>query len=455
MQRSTTAIAEDKSPARLDAASAVYAKVTWRIVPLLFLCYILAYLDRINIGFAQLQMKTDLGFTDAIYGLGAGIFFLGYFLFEVPSNILLTRIGARKTITRIMVVWGLISASMAFIHAPWLFYTLRFLLGAFEAGFFPGIILYLMFWYPGGYRGRVIAIFSSASAFAGVIGGPLSGWIMNDLTGAGGLAGWQWLFILEGIPTTLLGIFVFLYLDDRPGEANWLTMGEKALISMNLEAEQSRKAGGGGHGLASLRSVLGHPMLYLFALAWFCFICGIYMISFWLPTLVKGLGVASPLRIGLLTAIPFGLATAGMILIAMHSDKTLERRWHCAIPAFLGALGLVGLNYAGGSPIASFALLSLASVCVFSTVPMLWSIPTAYLKGPGAAPAIALINSLGLLGGFVSPFTLGWIRTSTGSLAWGNWLTAGLLCLGGIVILASVRPGMLREAKSDDAASLA
>ncbi len=455
MQRATTIIAEDHAPAQLDAARDVYAKVTWRIVPLLFLCYILAYLDRINIGFAQLQMKSDLGFTDAVYGLGAGIFFLGYFLFEVPSNMLLVKIGARRTITRIMVVWGVISASMAFIHAPWLFYTLRFLLGAFEAGFFPGIILYLMFWYPGAYRGRVIAIFSSASAFAGVVGGPLSGWILSDLAGVGGMTGWQWLFIVEGVPTILLGIFVFFYLDDQPADATWLTTGEKAVISRNLQAERSGMAGGGGHGLASLRSVLGHPILYLFALAWFCFICGIYMISFWLPTLVKGLGVASPLHIGLLTAIPFGLATAGMILIAMHSDHTLERRWHCAIPALVGAMALVGLNYANGQPVLSFVLLSIASICVFSTVPMLWSIPTAYLKGPGAAPAIALINSLGLLGGFVSPFTLGWIRTSTGSLALGNWLTAGVLCLGAIIILVSVRPGMLREAKAGDVASLA
>lgn len=454
MQRVTTDTGETCTAAQAGATRDVYAKVTWRIVPLLSLCYILAYLDRINIGFAQLQMKTDLGFTDAIYGLGAGIFFLGYFLFEVPSNILLMKVGARKTITRIMVVWGLISASMAFIHAPWTFYTLRFFLGAFEAGFFPGIILYLMFWYPGAYRGRVIAIFSSASAFAGVVGGPLSGWIMNDLTGAGGLAGWQWLFILEGIPTTLLGSFVFFYLDDHPRDATWLTTAEKTFISRNLEAERSRMAGGGGHSLASLRSVLGHPMLYLFALAWFCFICGVYMISFWLPTLIKELGVATSLQVGLLTAIPFGLATVGMILIAMHSDHTLERRWHCAIPAFLGAAGLVGLNYVGRNPVLAFGLLSLTSIGVFSTVPMLWSIPTAYLKGPAAAPAIALINSLGLLGGFVSPFTLGWIRTSTGSLAWGNWLIAGVLCLGALVILASIRPGMLREAKAQDAAAL-
>ena len=455
MQRVTTDTAETYATAQAGATRDVYAKVTWRIVPLLFLCYILAYLDRINIGFAQLQMKADLGFTDAIYGLGAGIFFLGYFLFEVPSNILLMKIGARKTITRIMVVWGLISASMAFIHAPWIFYTLRFLLGAFEAGFFPGIILYLMFWYPGAYRGRVIAIFSSASAFAGVVGGPLSGWIMNDLAGINGLAGWQWLFILEGIPTILLGIFVFFYLDDQPAEVGWLTTGEKALISSNLETERSGMAGGDGHDLASLRSVLGHPILYLFALAWFCFICGIYMMSFWLPTLVKGLGVSSPLHIGLLTAVPFGLATAGMIVIAMHSDHTLERRWHCAAPAFIGALSLVGLNYTGGNAVLSFALLCVAAICVFSTVPMLWSIPTAYLKGPAAAPAIALINSLGLLGGFVSPFTLGWIRTTTGSLAWGNWLTAAVLCLGAVIILVSVRPGMLRETKAKAATSLA
>ena len=428
----------------------VYAKVTWRLVPLLFVCYVLSYLDRINVGFAQLQMKSDLGFSDAVYGLGAGIFFVGYFLFEVPSNLLLEKIGARKTMTRIMVIWGLVSACMAFVHAPWAFYVLRFFLGVFEAGFFPGIILYFTYWYPGAYRARIIAIFMSGIAVAGVVGGPLSGWIMNDLAGYLGLKGWQWMFILEGLPTTFLGLFILFYLDDRPDEAKWLTAEEKALIRHNLELEQAgAHSGGHGHDLKSFLSALKDPKVYVLSFAYFCFICGVYMISFWLPTLIKEMGVSNPLHVGLLAAIPYSITTVGMIAIGIHSDRTLERRWHCAIPAFVGALALIGLVYSTGNMVMSFVLLSLASLGIITTMPLFWSIPTGYLKGAAAAGGIAFINSLGLIGGFMSPFVLGWIKTSTGSLELGNWLMAGVMAVGGLVILLAVRPGMLREARAE------
>jgi D-galactonate transporter len=423
----------------------VYSKVTWRIIPLLFVCYVLAYLDRINIGFAQLQMKSDLGFSDAIYGLGAGIFFVGYFLFEVPSNLLLKRIGARKTITRIMVVWGLISASMAFVHEPWTFYLLRFLLGVFEAGFFPGIILYITFWYTGSYRGRIIAIFSSAFAVAGVLGGPISGWIMTDLAGTIGLKGWQWMFILEGLPTMLVGFIVFSYLDDGPAAAKWLTGEERNLIGQSLAAENSAAASDYNQHPASFRTALTDGRLYVLAFSWFCFICGVYMISFWLPTLIKELGVSSPLHVGLLVAIPFGLSVVGMIATGVNSDRKLERRWHCAIPAFVGALALIGLVFSTGNTVLSFALLCVAAIGINTTVPLFWSIPTGYLKGEAAAGGIALINSLGLIGGFASPFVLGWIRTSTGNFLLGNWLIAALLVAGGLAILLAIRPNVLRE----------
>lgn len=427
----------------------VYSKVTWRIVPLLFVCYVLAYLDRINVGFAQLQMKSDLGFSDAVYGLGAGIFFVGYFLFEVPSNLLLKKIGARKTITRIMVIWGLISASMAFVHEPWAFYLLRFLLGVFEAGFFPGIILYITFWYTGAYRGRIIAIFSSAFAVAGVLGGPISGWIMNDLAGTLGLKGWQWMFILEGLPTLLVGIVVFSYLDDGPAAAKWLTGEERKLISQSLAAESSAAGDIHKQHLTSFRTALTDGRLYVLAFSWFCFICGIYMISFWLPTLIKELGVSSPLHVGLLVSIPFGLSVIGMIAMGIHSDRTLERRWHCALPAFVGALALIGLVFSSGNTATSFVLLCIAAIGINATVPLFWSIPTAYLKGEAAAGGIALVNSLGLIGGFVSPFVLGWIRTSTGSFLIGNWLIAALLIAGALAILLAVRPDLLREARAN------
>lgn len=421
----------------------IYSKITWRLLPLLFACYVLAYLDRINVGFAQLQMKSDLAFSDAVYGLGAGIFFIGYFLFEVPSNLLLQKIGARKTITRIMVMWGLISMSMSLVHAPWSFYLLRFLLGIFEAGFFPGIILYLTYWYPARYRARVIAIFSSAFAVAGILGGPLSGWIMNEWAGHWGLSGWRWMFILEGLPTCLLGIVVFFYLDDKPKDATWLSAQEKALVQREIDAENA--GGPSSHGLKAYLVAIRDPKIYLLSLSWFCFICGIYMISFWLPTIVKEMGVSDPLHVGLLTAIPYTVATVGMIVIGMSSDRRLERRWHCAMPAFIGAAGLVGLVYAHGNVYLSFVFLSVASLGIITTVPQFWAIPTDYLKGTAAAGGIAFVNSLGLIGGFVSPAALGWIKTLTGSLDLGNWLVAGAMVLGGVLILVALRPRELKN----------
>lgn len=432
-----------------EQASRLYAKVTRRIVPILFIAYVLSYLDRINVGFAQLQMKSDLGFSDAVYGLGAGVFFIGYFLFEVPSNILLEKIGARLTITRIMVIWGIVSAAMAYVTAPWLFYVMRLLLGIFEAGFFPGIILYFTYWYPGAYRARIIAIFMSGIAVAGVIGGPLSGWIMTDMAGVLGLKGWQWMFVLEGFPTTLLGIYVFFYLDDCPEEAKWLSVEEKALIHRNLEAEKSANAATAhGHDMQNFWAAFKDPKVYVMSFSYFCFICGVYMISFWLPTLIKEMGVANPLHVGLLAAIPYSITTIGMIWIGYHSDRTLERRWHCAIPAFVGALALVGLVYASGNSVLSFVMLSVASLGIITTMPLFWSIPTGYLKGRAAVGGIAFINSLGLIGGFVSPFVLGQIKTSTGNLILGNWLMAAVMVAGGIVILLAVKPDMLRETKA-------
>ena len=445
MPTTASELMSDHGSVRTEAASGIYSRITWRVTPVVFFCYVLAYLDRINIGYAQLQMKSDLGFSDAVYGLAAGIFFVGYFLFEVPSNLLLVKVGARRTISRIMVIWGLISASMAFIHAPWMFYALRFLLGAFEAGFFPGVILYLTFWFPGAYRGRAIAIFSSATAIAGLVGGPLSGWVLKEASGYAGLAGWQWMFIIEGLPTTLMGVFVFFRLCDGPGKAAWLSTDEKATVERDLRAEQT-EADGGRHGLQALWAVVRNPVIYTMALAWFCFICGIYMISFWLPTIIKEMGVSDPLQVGLLAVIPYGISIAAMIAIGVHSDRTLERRWHCAAPAFAAAAGLVGLVFANGNIILSFAMLSLAALGTTTTVPLFWSIPTAYVRGAGAAAGIAFINTLGLVGGFLSPFVLGWIKTSTGSLDWGNWLMAGLMFLGGVALLVGIRPDMLREA---------
>lgn len=434
------------TPHTAEEIAHVYRKVTWRLIPFLFVCYVAAYLDRINIGFAQLQMKQDLGFSDAVYGLGAGIFFVGYFLFEVPSNLLLEKIGARKTLLRIMVVWGLISAGMMLVQTPTQFYVARFLLGVFEAGFFPGIILYLTYWYPSGMRARMIAIFMSAIAVAGIVGGPLSGWIMHDLAGVNGWQGWQWMFLLEGLPSVVLGILVMFILDDHPDDANWLSAREKEILDHNLEEDQRGLDVAHHH---TLRQALLDPKIYILSFAYFTFICGVYAISFWLPTIIKSFGETDPLRIGLLTAIPYIAGAIGMVLISRHSDQTLERRWHAAICGFVGGAGLVASTFLGANMGLAIAALSVAVTGILATMPLFWSMPTAYLAGTAAAGGIALINSLGLIGGFVSPIVIGWIKTATGSVNFGLYFITALLVLGGIVLLSGIPAQMLHERHED------
>jgi sugar phosphate permease len=365
-----------------DEVSHVYSKVTWRLIPFLFICYVINYLDRINVGFAKLQMQQDLGLSDAVYGLGAGIFFISYFLFEVPSNLLLVRIGAKKTIARIMILWGIMSAVMMFVTTPLQFYIVRFLLGLFEAGFFPGIILYLTYWYPSGMRARIIALFMTALAIAGLIGGPISGWIMNDMAGVFGWRGWQWMFLLEALPAVLLGIVSLFLLDDHPDDAKWLTAREKEILDHNLEEDRRGKDVEHHH---TFGQAFRDPKVYILSFAYFTFICGVYVISFWLPTIIKGFGVADPLKIGLLSAIPYTIAAIGMVVISQHSDKTLERRWHGAICAFVGGAGLVAASLFSGNMGLALAALSVATVGIFTTMPLFWAIPTQYLSGTAKA----------------------------------------------------------------------
>lgn len=425
-----------------DEQAQVYRKVGLRLIPFLFICYVAAYLDRINIGFAQLQMKADLGFSDAVYGLGAGIFFFGYALFEVPSNLLLEKIGARKTLLRIMVLWGLTSAGMMFVTTPTQLYIARFLLGLFEAGFFPGMILYFTYWYPSQMRARIIALFMSGMAVAGIIGGPLSGWIMNDMAGVNGWYGWQWMFLLEGIPAVLLGVMAWFLLDDRPGQAKWLSQREKQVIEQTLQQDQ-RDLGPAHHG--SLRHALRDPKIYILAFAYFTFIAGTYVITFWLPTIVKSFGETDPLRIGLLTAIPYIIGAIGMVVLSKHSDRTRERRWHAAGAAFLGGAGLVVASLLPGQLAWALVALSFATIGILATMPLFWAMPTAYLSGPAAAGGIALINSLGLIGGFVSPFVIGWFKTATGSVNYGLYFVTALMVLGAIALLVGVPARALRE----------
>jgi len=412
---------------------ATYRKLTWRLVPFLFLCYIVAYLDRVNVGFAKLQMLGDLQFSETVYGLGAGIFFLGYFLFEVPSNIILHKVGARVWIARIMLTWGVLSSAMMFVATPLQFYVLRFLLGLAEAGFFPGIILYLTYWFPAARRGRIVALFMTAVAIAGVIGGPLSGLIVKSMDGMHGWRGWQWMFLLEGIPSILVGLVTLGFLDDRIADAKWLSGPEKTLINSAVSHEQQGKS---THGLGQ---VFNNGKVWLMGLIYFCFVMGLYGIGFWLPTLVKALGIKDLMDVGLLSAIPYAFAAVAMVLIGRSSDRSGERRWHIAIPGFLGAAGLVLSVTFADNPVLAMAALTLGTVGILSTLPLFWSLPTAFLGGTAAAAGIAMINSLGNLAGYLSPTLVGIIKDATHSTNNGMYMLAGCLVLGSALTLSVSR----------------
>jgi D-galactonate transporter len=407
----------------------LYRRVSWRLMPFLFLCYVAAYLDRVNVGFAKLQMLADLQFSDTVYGIGAGIFFIGYFLFEVPSNLLMTRAGARIWIARIMISWGVISSALMFADSVATFYVLRFLLGAAEAGFFPGIILYLTYWYPARRRARMVALFMSGVAVAGVVGGPLSGWIMTAFAGRHGLSGWQWLFLLEGLPSVLIGIWTLFYLDDGIRSAKWLGEDDKRQLERAIEADRKDQLA------MPLKQVFSSGKVWLLALVYFLFVMGLYGVSFWLPQLIKNSGVKDVFNIGLLTAIPYGLAAVVMVLAARHSDRSGERRWHTALAALAGALGLVVATVYSDNTLVAMAALSVATAGILTTFPIFWSLPTAMLGGAAAAAGIAMINSIGNLAGFVSPYLVGAIKDATASTASGIYLLAASLLAGAVLVL--------------------
>lgn len=419
-------------PERLAGASfesATYGKVTWRLIPFLFLCYVVAYLDRVNVGFAKLQMLTDLKFSETAYGFGAGIFFIGYFLFEVPSNVFLHRVGARIWIARIMITWGLISGAMMFVTTPTAFYALRFLLGVAEAGFFPGIILYLTYWYPAHRRGKMVALFMTANPVSGLIGGPLSGWILSTFSGVHGLAGWQWLFVLEALPSILVGIAVLYYIDDSIAKTKWLTSEEKQLLQKNIELESRAKE---DH---SVLGVFRSGKVWFMCLIHFCLVMGAYGIGFWLPTIIKATGVKNPLDVGLLTMIPYGAAIVTMILVSRSADKNQERRWHLAVPAVIGGIGLIFSALYGDITVLAMVGLTVATAGIIASLPVFWSMPTAFLGGTAAAAGIALINSVGNLAGFVSPYVVGLAKDLTHSTNIGVYVLAGSLFVGALMAL--------------------
>jgi MFS transporter, ACS family, tartrate transporter len=429
--------AEAAAAPPLDEAGqrAALAAVRRRLVPFLFLLYIFAYLDRINVGFAALQMREDLGLDAAVYGFGAGIFFVGYFLLEVPSNLVLARVGARRWIARIMISWGIVATAMAFVTGPASFYALRFLLGAAEAGFFPGIILYLTYWFPDAERGRAIALFMTATAIAGVVGGPVSGALLS-LHGALGLRGWQWLFLLEGLPSIALGAIVLFYLTDRPEAARWLTPGERAWLGAVMAAERAQRDAS-AH--PSLRRALTDPRVLLLSAVYFAIVQSFYGVSLWLPEIVQGASQLGALGIGLVSAIPYLCAALGMVFVGRHSDRTGERRLHIALPATIGAIGLL-LCVAAPSPLLSIAALSLGALGIWGSLGPFWALPTAMLGGTGAAGGIALINSIGNLGGFVGPYAVGLVKQATSAFAGGLVALAVVLLLGAGLALGLREP---------------
>jgi len=447
-------------PATVPATvhDALFTRIAWRLLPLLFTCYIVAYLDRVNVGFAKLQLVTELRWSDAIYGFGAGIFFVGYFLFEVPSNLLLERVGARRWIARIMVTWAIVSGAFAFVDViPWGplpalfrvepsvfgFYALRLLLGMAEAGFFPGIVLYLTYWFPAARRARAFALFMTAVAVANVLGGPLSGWIMDTFDGTSGWSGWRWLFVLESLPSLMMGVVVLLLLPDGPADASWLTAEQRRIVAGALAADQSddatrttssEKARGAP---ATTREALLSGSVWALAFVYFTMALALYGVNFWMPTIIAELGIPRTdyLRVGLLATIPWGVAGVSMLLWGRHSDRTGERRWHVVGALLATACGLALLAVTGTRVVPSLLALSLVAAGVLSSMSTFWAIPTAYLRGTAAAAGIAWINSIGNLGGHFGPDLIGRVRTATGSSA-AAFLTLAALAVAGAAVLA-------------------
>ncbi len=411
------------------AADAVYRKVALRLIPLLFLCYIAAYLDRVNVGFAKLQMQQALQFSDSVYGFGAGIFFIGYFIFEIPSNVMLHRVGAGRWIARIMVTWAVLSAGMMFVNSAISFYVVRFLLGVAEAGFFPGIILYLTYWFPAARRGRATSLFLAAIAVAGLVGNPVSGWILHSLDGVNGWQGWQWLFLLEALPSLVLGVLAWFWLEDRVKNAQWLTLEERDLIARDIAAEEATKVDG------SLGRVLADGKVWLLALVYFAIVSGLYGVTFWLPTIIKGLGVADPLQVGLIGAVPWAFGIAAMFFVARSADARQEYRWHTAASCVAAALGLVISVAFHADVMLAMAGLTIGAMGIMCALPIFWSNPTALLGGTAAAMGIAFINSVGNLAGFAIPWLMGVIKDATHSTDLGLHMLAGFLVLGAVAVL--------------------
>ncbi|MGW4112449.1 MFS transporter [Actinosynnema sp. NPDC004786] len=433
---------ERRSPTTEEPAARAVRKATVRLVPFLGLLYLLNYLDRVNVGFAALTMNADLGISAAAYGLGAGLFFIGYFLFEVPSNIILHRVGARVWIARIMVTWGIVASATAFIRDEVGFYVVRVLLGVAEAGFFPGIVLYLTYWFPRARRAKIVALFFLAVPLSSVLGSPVSTLLMQYGDGVLGFdAGWRFMFFVEGLPSVLLGVAVFFVLPNRPRDARWLAPDERTALQSAIDAEDARQVGGE----VGVRSALTNPRVLALSVVYFGIVFGLYVLAFFLPQVVKGFErqfdtTLSLAGIGLVTAVPYAFAAVAMVLWARHSDRTGERAWHVAVAAFVGAVAIAAALYLD-SPLLVMTAITVCAIGVFAAIPVFWQLPNAFLVGVGAAAGIGLINSFGNLAGFAGPYLAGWLQGVTGDFRAGMWVVAAFMALAGAIALSFRRTG--------------
>jgi MFS transporter, ACS family, tartrate transporter len=437
-QETPTAVLDDDE----TAEAAIIARIVRRLIPFLCLLFVINYLDRTNVAMAKLKMLQDTGINEAAYGLGAGLFFIGYFLFEVPSNLILERVGARRWMARIMITWGLISAAMMFVTGKQSFYALRFLLGLAEAGFFPGIVLYLTYWIPARKRASVLAAFLTSTAISGILGNPLAGVLMK-MEGIGGLHGWQWLFLIEGIAPVILGVVVWRILPDRPRDAKWLSADEAQWV----ETEVARDAGAGEHHhVAELKHALADWRLWLLSALYFMLIMGLYGFVYWVPTIIKSVTEVSDLMIGLLSAIPFIVAAVSMVIIGGHADRRSERRWHVAVSAVVAAGGVVLVTRCHTTGTVMIAL-CLAAIGIWGSLGPFWALSTRFLRGGAAAGGIAIVNSIGGLAGFVAPSAIGWAKQTTGRFTGGLLVVAVALVCGAVLVLC-VPAGVDRKSES-------
>ncbi|MEG0243951.1 MAG: MFS transporter [Pseudomonas sp.] len=412
-----------------QSIASTHRQVSWRIMPLLLVSYVFAHLDRINIGFAKLQMSNDLQFSDTVYGLGAGLFFVAYAMFGVPANLVLDKLGPRRWIALMMVTWGLLSSAMLLIDSAHGFYALRFGLGVAEAGFFPGILVYLYRWFPAGRRASITALFTLAVPMAGVVGGPVSGWILEHMQGTAGLRGWQWMFLIEGLPVVALGLVILARLDDRIEDARWLSDEQKHALRQTLAGEEARKQ------ISSWRGIFTNGQVWLLVAIYFAVMLAVNTLAFWMPALIHGSGIAHDSQVGLLSALPYLAGCVFMIAVGRSSDHRKERRWHLCVPILMCALGLTLTGLQPQSPLLVMAGLAIAGMGASSALPMFWQLPPAYLAGPILAPGLALISSLGSVAAFVAPYLIGWMRDNTQSASLALYLLSLVIALGALLVL--------------------